>query len=78
MIADRFSRRWIMIAHTSAIVVLDFYLSAAGSDVLVYVLTVFQLAFSSFFEPAKTAAIPSIVSIVNSCSLTRSLLSLGR
>jgi len=29
---------------------------------LVYVLTVMQLAFSAFFEPAKTAAIPSIVS----------------
>ena len=29
---------------------------------LVYVLTVLQLAFSAFFEPAKTAAIPSIVS----------------
>jgi predicted MFS family arabinose efflux permease len=28
---------------------------------LVYLLTVLQLAFSSFFEPAKTAAIPSIV-----------------
>src|SRR5437867_1727719 len=29
---------------------------------LVYVLTVLQLAFSAFFEPAKTAAIPSVVS----------------
>ena len=29
---------------------------------LVYVLTIFQLGFSAFFEPAKTAAIPSIVS----------------
>src|SRR5438128_3113571 len=29
---------------------------------LIYVLTVLQLAFSAFFEPAKTAAIPSIVS----------------
>jgi MFS family permease len=29
---------------------------------LVYVLTILQLAFSAFFEPAKTAAIPSIVS----------------
>jgi MFS family permease len=29
---------------------------------LVYLLTVFQLGLSTFFEPAKTAAIPSIVS----------------
>src|SRR5258705_4531576 len=29
---------------------------------IIYVLTVLQLALSTFFEPAKTAAIPSIVS----------------
>ena len=29
---------------------------------ILYVLTVAQLALSTFFEPAKTAAIPSIVS----------------
>ena len=65
VIADRFSRRAIMIASdlVRAIVVLGFLFVRRPDQMwLVYVLTVFQLAFSSFFEPAKTAAIPSIVS----------------
>lgn len=65
VIADRFSRRWIMISSDifRAIVVLGFlFIRRPDQMWLVYVLTVFQLAFSSFFEPAKTAAIPSIVS----------------
>ena len=65
VIADRFSRRWIMIGSDilRAIVVLGFLFVRRPDQMwLVYVLTVFQLAFSSFFEPAKTAAIPSIVS----------------
>lgn len=65
VIADRFSRRSIMIASDiiRAIVVLGFLFVRRPDQMwLVYVLTVLQLAFSSFFEPAKTAAIPSIVS----------------
>src|SRR5438309_252572 len=65
VIADRFSRRSIMIAADimRAIVVLGFlFVRRADQMWLVYLLTVFQLAFSTFFEPAKTAAIPSIVS----------------
>src|SRR6185312_14531083 len=65
VIADRFSRRSIMIASDlmRAIVVLGFLFVRRPDQMwLVYVLTVFQLAFSAFFEPAKTAAIPSIVS----------------
>jgi MFS family permease len=65
VIADRFSRRAIMIGSdiVRAIVVLGFLFVRRPDQMwLVYVLTVFQLAFSSFFEPAKTAAIPSIVS----------------
>src|SRR5947208_15473098 len=65
VIADRFSRRSIMIASDimRAIVVLGFLFVRRPDQMwLVYVLTVFQLAFSTFFEPAKTAAIPSIVS----------------
>lgn len=65
VIADRFSRRSIMIAADllRAIVVLGFLLVRRPDQMwLVYVLTVLQLAFSAFFEPAKTAAIPSIVS----------------
>ena len=65
VVADRFSRRSIMIAADvmRAIVVLGFLLVRRPDQMwLVYVLTVLQLAFSAFFEPAKTAAIPSIVS----------------
>jgi MFS family permease len=65
VIADRFSRRSIMIISDllRAVVVLGFLLVRRPDQMwLVYLLTVFQLAFSAFFEPAKTAAIPSIVS----------------
>ena len=65
VIADRFSRRAIMITADllRALVVLGFLLVRRPDQMwLVYVLTVLQLAFSAFFEPAKTAAIPSIVS----------------
>jgi MFS family permease len=65
VLADRFSRRTIMIAADimRAIVVLGFLLVRRPDQMwLVYLLTVLQLAFSTFFEPAKTAVIPSIVS----------------
>src|SRR6266576_2838721 len=65
VVADRFSRRSIMIAADllRAVVVLGFLFVRRPDQMwLVYVLTVLQLAFSAFFEPAKTAAIPSIVS----------------
>jgi MFS family permease len=65
VVADRFSRRSIMITADilRAIVVLGFLLVRRPDQMwLVYVLTVLQLAFSAFFEPAKTAAVPSIVS----------------
>lgn len=65
VVADRFSRRSIMITSDilRALVVLGFLLVRRPDQMwLVYVLTIFQLGFSSFFEPAKTAAIPSIVS----------------
>jgi MFS family permease len=64
VIADRFSRRSIMIVSDvlRAIVVLGFlFVRRADQLWIVYVLTVLQLALSTFFEPAKTAAIPSIV-----------------
>jgi MFS family permease len=65
VLADRFSRRTIMIVSDllRAVVVLGFLLVRRADQLwLIYVLTVFQLAFSTFFEPAKTAVIPSIVS----------------
>jgi MFS family permease len=64
VIADRFSRQRIMIVTDilRALVVLGFlFVRRADQLWIVYVLTVFQLGLSTFFEPAKTAAIPSIV-----------------
>jgi len=65
VVADRFSRRSIMILSDMmrALVVLGFLFVRRPDQMwLVYAITVLQLGFSSFFEPAKTAAIPSIVS----------------
>ncbi len=65
VVADRFSRRTIMITADllRAVVVLGFLFVRRPDQMwLIYLLTVLQLAFSTFFEPAKTAAIPSIVS----------------
>ncbi|MBD0327286.1 MAG: MFS transporter, partial [Pyrinomonadaceae bacterium] len=64
VVADRFSRRNVMIVSDilRAIVVLGFLLVRRPEHVwLVYALTILQLVFSTFFEPAKTAVIPSIV-----------------
>ena len=65
VLADRFSRRSIMIVSDllRALVVLGFlFVRRADQLWILYVLTIAQLALSTFFEPAKTAAIPSIVS----------------
>jgi MFS family permease len=65
VVADRFSRRWVMIISDllRAVVVLGFLFVRTPAHLwLVYVLTVLQLTFSTFFEPAKSAVIPSIVS----------------
>lgn len=65
VVADRFSRRSIMILSDllRAIVVLGFLLVRRADQLwIIYVLTVLQLIFSTFFEPARTAAVPSIVS----------------
>jgi MFS family permease len=64
VIADRFSRQKIMIVSDilRAWVVLGFlFVRRADQLWMIYVLTIFQLGLSTFFEPAKTAAIPSIV-----------------
>ena len=45
-----------------ALIVLGFlFVRRADQLWMIYVLTVFQLGLSTFFEPAKTAAIPSLV-----------------
>jgi MFS family permease len=65
VVADRFSRRTIMIISDllRALVVVGFlFVRRADQLWLIYVLTVLQLGLSTFFEPAKTAVIPSIVS----------------
>ena len=65
VVADRFNRRSIMIISDllRAIVVLGFlFVRRADQLWIIYFLTVVQLALSTFFEPAKTAIIPSIVS----------------
>src|SRR5947209_7159288 len=64
VVADHFSRRAIMIVSDllRAVIVLGFlFVRRADQLWIIYVITVLQLAFSTFFEPAKTAAIPSIV-----------------
>ena len=63
--ADRFSRRSIMIITDllRALVVLGFLFVRRPDQLwIIYVLTVVQLGLSTFFEPAKTAVVPSIVS----------------
>lgn len=65
VVADRFSRRTIMIVSDllRAVVVLGFlFVRRADQLWIIYFLTVLQLGLSTFFEPAKTAVIPSIVS----------------
>lgn len=65
VVADRFSRRSIMIISDllRAVVVLGFlFVRRADQLWIIYFLTVLQLGLSTFFEPAKTAAIPSLVS----------------
>jgi MFS family permease len=64
VLADRFNRRHIMIASdvARALVVLGFLFIRSPEQVwLVYLLTVLQLGCSAFFEPARSAALPSVV-----------------
>jgi MFS family permease len=64
VVADRFNRRTIMIVSDllRAVVVLGFLFVRRPDQIwIIYVLTVLQLTFSTFFEPAKSAAVPSIV-----------------
>src|SRR5258706_3127692 len=65
VVADRFNRRSIMIISDllREVVVLGCLFVRRDDQLwIIYFLTVVQLALSTFFEPAKTAIIPSIVS----------------
>ena len=65
VLADRFNRRTLMIVSDllRAVVVLGFLFVRRPDQVwIIYALTVLQLALSTFFEPAKSAAVPSVVS----------------
>jgi MFS family permease len=64
VIADRFDRKKVMIAADlgRAVVVLGFLFIRRPEDAwLIYFLTVLQLVLSTFFEPARSASIPSVV-----------------
>lgn len=65
VVADRFDRKKIMIAADIArgVIVLGFLLVRRPEQVwLVYALAAIEIAISTFFDPAKSAAIPGIVS----------------
>ncbi|MCB0209810.1 MAG: MFS transporter, partial [Anaerolineae bacterium] len=64
VLADRFDRRKILIISDllRAGVVLGFLFIRSESDIwLIYVLTTLQLSISSFFEPARSAVLPGLV-----------------
>jgi predicted MFS family arabinose efflux permease len=65
VVADRFNRKTIMIVADIArgFLVLGFLLVETPGQVwIVYVLAAVEIAIASFFDPAKSAAIPNIVS----------------
>ncbi len=64
VLADRFDRRMLMIVSdlARAVVVLGFLFIRRPEQLwMVYALSVLQLALSTFFEPARSAALPSVV-----------------
>lgn len=64
VIADRFDRRAVMIVSdiARAFVVLGFLFIRRPEQLwMIYALSVLQLALSTFFEPARSAALPSVV-----------------
>jgi MFS family permease len=65
VVADRFDRRKIMILSDllRALIVPGFLLAQSERDIwLIYILTILQLSISAFFEPARSAILPSVVS----------------
>ena len=65
VIADRFDRKKVLIVSDLLrfVIVLGFLLVRDGSLVwLIYLLTVLQFSISAFFEPARNALLPTLVS----------------
>ncbi|MEK6405997.1 MAG: MFS transporter [Acidobacteriota bacterium] len=65
VVADRFNRKTVMIVSdiVRGFLVLGFLLVQRPEQVwIVYLLAALEIAVSTFFEPAKSAAIPNIVS----------------
>ncbi|MBA3243516.1 MAG: MFS transporter [Acidobacteria bacterium] len=65
VVADRFNRRTVMIVSdlARALVVLGFLFIRRPEHLwMVYALSAVQLSLSTFFEPARSAALPSVVS----------------
>jgi MFS family permease len=64
VVADRFSRRSVLIATDllRALIVLGFLLvNSAETAWLMYALSIAQFSVSAFFEPARAAIVPSLV-----------------
>ncbi|MEM7116182.1 MAG: MFS transporter [Chloroflexota bacterium] len=64
VIADRFNRKTILIVSDllRALIVLGFlFVTSAEQAWLIYVLTVAQFIVSAFFQPAKSAILPSLI-----------------
>lgn len=65
VIVDRFSRKWAMLLSDigrAFVVGFMFFVLVYPSVWLIYSLLLFQSALSSFFEPARSALLPDIVS----------------
>lgn len=79
VIADRFSRRLVLIGTDLLrfCVVLGFLLVDGPEDAwLIYVLSIAQFSISAFFEPARAALLPSLVSGGNELLLANTLSSI--
>jgi len=64
VVIDRFDRKWVMIASDLGrfVIVLGFLTVDGPEDIiLVFILTLLSTALTGFFEPARSAIIPSLI-----------------